>query len=360
MAKVFLEKYEAICAAGNNVEEIISQIDKGETLLQLKDFSFDEKYTYPVGAFKKNSLSHLDRYHLFFEKLCLQHLEALNVDLSDKSTLLLIATTKGNIQLLEKNENVSLHLICKNIQAFSKAYHQPKIISNACISGSAALIYAHDLIKLNKFEKVVVFAADFISDFVVSGFHSFQALSSKPCKPYDNDRNGLSIGEAAAMVVVSGKESQIEILGGATSNDANHVSGPSREGSGLRLAISKAMQFANIDKIDFINAHGTATNYNDEMESIAFNILKMNKIPLNSFKGYFGHTLGAAGLLETILSAEMMKLNTAFKTCGYENLGISNALNIVKDHKNIEINTLLKTASGFGGSNAAIILKNNG
>ena len=109
--------------------------------------------------------------------------------------------------------------------------------------------------------------------------------------------------------------------------------------------------------IDFISAHGTGTNYNDEMESIAFDRLGLNSTPLNSLKGYFGHTLGAAGLIEVISTMKMMENNHLLKSLGFEEAGTTRSINILEENETQEVTTILKTASGFGGGNASLILK---
>ncbi len=122
-------------------------------------------------------------------------------------------------------------------------------------------------------------AADLISSFIYSGFQSFQAISPNPCRPFDADRDGISLGEAAATVILSANKTPGSILlgGGSVSNDANHISGPSRTGEELFLAISSALKQSGTsnDEIDFISAHGTATRYNDEMEAKAFHLASM-------------------------------------------------------------------------------------
>ena len=111
------------------------------------------------------------------------------------------------------------------------------------------------------------------------------------------------------------------------------------------------------DQIDFISAHGTATLYNDEMEAIAFNRMDLQNVPLNSMKGYYGHCLGASGLLESIISMESALKNTLIPSKNFEEMGISQDLNIIKENQSAEIKYILKTASGFGGCNAAIVLE---
>ncbi|MEN8225154.1 MAG: beta-ketoacyl synthase, partial [Bacteroidota bacterium] len=147
--------------------------------------------------------------------------------------------------------------------------------------------------------------------------------------------------------------------GGAGSNDANHISGPSRTGEGLQIAIRHSLEFSGVstDVIDSISAHGTATDHNDEMEAKAFNSAGLATVPINSFKGYIGHTLGGAGIIESAISLQSMKKNILFRSAGYHEKGVSKEINVINKTENKEINTCLKTASGFGGSNAAVVFQ---
>jgi len=188
-------------------------------------------------------------------------------------------------------------------------------------------------------------------------------MSAERCKPFDNKRKGVNLGEAAATVVLTttpeiGKAIPIEIFGGALSNDANHISGPSRTGEELAAAVNAALNNSGIkgESIDFISAHGTATAYNDEMEAKAFCHAGLNNIPLNSLKGYFGHTLGAAGIVEIIVSKHALLNNELIPTLGFHQLGVSQPINVISKLESKKMTTCLKTASGFGGCNAAIVL----
>jgi 3-oxoacyl-(acyl-carrier-protein) synthase len=242
--------------------------------------------------------------------------------------------------------------------------NRPMVVSNACVSGVTALTTATRLLETNRYENCVVLGLDFVTAFTVSGFQSFKSISPKPCKPYDKDRDGLSIGEAVGSILltnnplrIAGKK-EIRMLGGATSNDANHISGPSRTGDGLSLAIENALKYSGAarEEIDFINLHGTATIYNDEMESKALQLSGLSTIPVNSLKGYFGHTLGASGVIETIVSIESLRNQTLYATLGFETLGTPEPLNIVSEHQKAELHTFIKTASGFGGFNSAVVV----
>ncbi|HEX5026523.1 MAG TPA: beta-ketoacyl synthase N-terminal-like domain-containing protein, partial [Agriterribacter sp.] len=239
----------------------------------------------------------------------------------------------------------------------------PIVVSHACISGLVALITGMRLLQSGIYDHVVVAGADIITQFILSGFESFHAVSDAPCRPFDARRNGITLGEAAATIILSTQkprgEDGIQLLGGAVSNDANHISGPSRTGEELNLAIEAAIQEAGINKmsIDFISAHGTATTYNDDMESKAITLSGLQSVPVNSLKGYFGHTLGAAGLIETAACVQSLKENMILPTHGFEEPGTAEPLRVSNVLQKGEYSTCLKTASGFGGCNAAIVLQ---
>jgi len=307
----------------------------------------------------------------FFEQLLVYSIHsALNqthIDPKSDRVLFLFSTTKGNIELLAQPhpDKERIH-IWNSAQLITQYFENPNtslIVSNACISGTQAIIVAQQLLRAGRYEHIVVCGADSISKFVVSGFQSFKALSLQICKPFDAARDGLNIGEGAATMILSlQKENSelIEVFSGASANDANHISGPSRTGEGLHIAIEKALQNVDRNRLAFINAHGTATPYNDEMEAVAFSRSQIEKVPINSYKAYFGHTLGAAGVIETVLSAYSLKHNFIFSSLGFNQLGVTIPLNmntVLSETKDIYA---LKTASGFGGCNAALILKKGG
>ena len=277
-------------------------------------------------------------------------------------TALVLSTTKGNISCLQAGDSLPyLTLIAKKIAKFLGITTEPIVVSNACVSGVVALSVADRLLQSDIYDSALVLAGDEISEFVLSGFQSFQAMSSHPCRPYDKARDGITLGEAAAAVFLTQDDfwAQAEILGSSSINDANHISAPSRTGEGLYLSITKALEEAGLTttQIDFINAHGTGTLYNDEMEAIAFSRAGLQEVPLNSYKGYFGHTLGASGLLETVMSLALAQEGKLLRCEGFDTLGVSQPLNIITHTQEATIKHLLKTASGFGGSNAAMVLR---
>lgn len=321
-------------------------------------FDYDEKFIETQNSFTK------------FEKLVIASVEeALHnsgVSLLDPRTLFVLSSTKGNIGLLERDdesrERISLPSSARKIGEYLGYGELPVVVSNACISGVSALIVAKRMIQAGKCDHAVVTGADLISRFIFSGFEAFQALSPEPCRPFDSDRKGITLGEAAATLIISIDKKLstkgIKISGGAISNDANHISGPSLTGDELKYAISEAISESDItaENIDFISAHGTATMYNDEMESKAFSSAGVSAAPLHSMKGFFGHTLGAAGILETIILAKSMEEGISLPGTGFSNSGVSGKINVCVKPENIKIENALKTSSGFGGCNAALVL----
>ncbi|SDS37331.1 beta-ketoacyl synthase N-terminal-like domain-containing protein [Christiangramia echinicola] len=287
-----------------------------------------------------------------------------SIDLN--TTGLIISTTKGNIDLLGTDEfssdRIYLWKMANIVAEFFGLKHKPIIVSNACISGALAIKTANDLIEAGRFSNAIVAGGDLVSQFVLSGFQSFQAISPKPCRPFSNDREGVSLGEAAAAVLIgpdsSKDQEKIQYIDAVIANDANHISGPSRTGEGLFQSINRLFERNNIEpsQIDYLSAHGTATNYNDEMEAIAFDRAALNSVPVNSLKGYYGHTLGTSALIESIITKHSLLKDKLYASFNFTASGVSKDLNIIQDHENRELSLALKTASGFGGCNLAMLL----
>jgi len=286
-----------------------------------------------------------------------------------KKTALIISTTKGNVDALDSesefpNERAYLSELGKQIQHFFGFENEAIIISNACVSGILSISIAKRLIQNGVYENALIVSGDLVSEFILSGFNSFQAISEKPCKPFSKNRTGITIGEAAASVLVTSNKDfrsndAVEILGDGSCNDANHISGPSRTGEGLFRSMQSAFKEANIqpETIDYISAHGTATPFNDEMEAIAMNRMELGNVPLNSLKGYYGHTLGASGLVETIVGMQSLYTNTLYTSLGFDELGVKQKINVIKKNESKKLAIFLKTASGFGGCNTAVLFK---
>ncbi|MEO5682582.1 MAG: beta-ketoacyl synthase N-terminal-like domain-containing protein [Chitinophagaceae bacterium] len=316
-----------------------------------------------------NSSVATEDYTKFEQLLILSVKSALQdsgIDIASPETILIISSTKGNISLLETaaistavKEQIGFSYSAKKIAGFFGLMHTPLVISNACISGLTALLTGKRLIEMGKYTHAVVVGADVVSTFILSGFQSFQAISPQPCRPFDAARNGINLGEAAATIILSANKNDknIQLAGGAVTNDANHISGPSRSGGELCIAINKALKQANVAAADigFISAHGTATIYNDEMEAKAFSLAGMEAVPVNSLKGYYGHTLGAAGIVESIIALHSLQQEMMIPTRGFQETGVSKPITVCKELMPLTTRHCLKTASGFGGCNAALV-----
>ena len=217
------------------------------------------------------------------------------------------------------------------------------------------------MILSGRYDNMIVVGVDVQNRFIISGFASFKSLSSELCRPYDASRCGLNLGEAcgAVMLTKTGTSELVAIDGGSASDDANHISGPSRTGDGLYFAMRDAMSEAGVGPadVDMLQMHGTATAYNDEMESKAAGLAGLSDVPAQSLKPYFGHTMGASGIIETILAAEELKRGIFLGVKGFEELGVPVPLNVSAENRLIKNpHHCLKTASGFGGTNAAVLL----
>jgi 3-oxoacyl-[acyl-carrier-protein] synthase-1 len=301
-----------------------------------------------------------------------------HIDLTSEKTIIILSTTKGNVGFLDmrfemRDKLIYLWHIAKLASDFFGNPNTPIVISNACISGASAQIVAMRELQYGNYDYAVVVGVDFLSKFIISGFQSFKALSQEHCRPFDKNRCGLNLGEAAATIIFS-KDMKYKItderyktssslINGAIRNDATHISAPSRIGEGSFRSLKSILQnISNLkSQIAFINAHGTATSYNDAMEMNAIVRAELEHIPVNSLKSYFGHTLGAAGIVETIISLRALNEGLILKTLGFEEneqLIINNkqfSLHVCKESMATNKKYFIKMMSGFGGVNAALI-----
>lgn len=370
--KSFIVGKGAVCAMGSSLAEIVKNVETGISGVKITEKKFANGQSFPLGTVDADfatqyNISNIAEYSRLEQMMIASTLDATrvsNIDLSSPSTLFIFSSTKGVIDSLSHSENDYIFKMAQKVVSYFKNSNKPVCISNACISGVLAAVYAHRLLQYGKYINIVVVGGDMLTDFVVSGFDSFRSLSHNVCKPYDKNRDGISLGEGAATLIFSNTTSIpncFYIAGGATSNDANHISGPSRTGEELAHAITTAMEEANVSASDvvFVNMHGTATVYNDEMESKALAVAGLTNSTVVSEKGYFGHTLGCSGVLELALSVALAEKNEIAKTIGFEETGTPVELNVSKKLiKDKKCDVFVKTGSGFGGCNAAIVVSN--
>lgn len=266
-------------------------------------------------------------------------------------TLLILSTTKGNTDLTSPADSAVRIGKALGIKA------QPIVVCNACISGLAAVILAKRLLEADVCDYAVVCGADRQGKFIISGFQSLKALSPEECRPFDIERLGLNLGEAAATVVMSRERKHADdwcVVSGAIRNDAYHVSAPSRKGEGLYRSLKEITRGKDLSRLAFVSAHGTATMFNDQMESVALDRMQMNSVPVNALKGYYGHTMGAAGLVELIISARAADNGQVVGTRGYGEPGVSGKIQLSAEWQHTDKPDFIKMLSGFGGCNAAV------
>jgi 3-oxoacyl-[acyl-carrier-protein] synthase-1 len=379
MPDVFVVSDNILSPLGLTTVENFKQLTKNATgIKKHDDASMSARPFYAALFDKKDDFIKTGNESIYtkFEQLLIASisnaLENCRIDTRDKKTILIISSTKGNISLLETEtydpalqKRVALQASAKLAAEYFHFVNQPLIISNACISGLLAILVGMRLIQSGQYENAVIAGADVISKFILSGFQSFQAISDEACKPFDQARSGISLGEGAGTLILSSHKKYaggIKVMGGSVNNDANHISGPSRTGEELAWVINKSLLEANIpgSEIDFISAHGTGTLYNDEMEAKAITLAGLQSVPVNSLKGYYGHTLGAAGLIESIISIHSLKENLVLPTKGFKQPGVTKPLNICSSLLHGSLQNCLKTASGFGGCNAAVVFGKSG
>ena len=297
-------------------------------------------------------------------KEAIQH---TNIEMSSHRVVFILSTTKANVELLEDPTTPPSMLYpgisAKRITSKLNIETEPIVVCNACISGVSAIVLAMRLLESNSYDYAIVCGADVQNKFTVSGFQSLKAISEEACKPFDIERIGLNLGEAAATIILSKKDESSKlkriwaIETGAIRNDAFHITSPSKLGDGAFETLKAVMTDETVENLAFINAHGTGTLFNDQMESVAIERAGLQSVPVNAYKGVFGHTLGAAGILETVISMASMDENIILNTRGYEEKGVSGKITITTENKETSQGCFIKMISGFGGCNGAILCK---
>ena len=305
-----------------------------------------------------------------FESLAIRSItEALthtDLDVHGERTIFILSTTKADVEELgfaaERDGDyhrpaLSAQRIAEHVGIGGGAI----VCCNACISGVSAQILADRLISAGHYNNAVVCGADLVSSFTASGFLSFKSLSNEACRPFDADRQGLNLGEAAATIVFTRADSLREgdwlFERGEMDNDAFHLSTPAPSGEGARKVLEAVMKGRDASELAFVSAHGTATMFNDQMESVAIEKAGLSAVPLTALKGWFGHTLGASGVLEVILGMMAVSESVVLPLRGFREIGVSGKVNVSSELRATDKNSFLKMISGFGGCNAATLYR---
>jgi 3-oxoacyl-[acyl-carrier-protein] synthase II len=242
-----------------------------------------------------------------------------------------------------------------------------QVIANACASGTNAIGHAFECLRSGTYERVLTGGYDALSELVFVGFDSLQAATPEKCRPFDRDRTGMVLGEGAAVLALENFESAksrgahilAEIIGYGLSTDNYHLTQPEPSGSGPRQAMEQALQSAEIParNVDYINAHGTATPFNDAAEGKAIAQL-FRRVPVSSTKSMMGHSLGGAGAIEAIfcllaLQNQFLPPNINFRAPDDDvDLDI-----VANESRSAKIDIVLSNSFGFGGTNASIVMQ---
>jgi 3-oxoacyl-(acyl-carrier-protein) synthase len=286
------------------------------------------------------------------------------------ATPLVLATTKGDIdaeiawirqqdQTPTTEPPPTLATFAQDLAHRAGLTTEPRVVSTACSSGLVALIDAALSLLDDSSTPHLVAAFDHAGSFVHDGFTSLKALATT-CRPFDKNRAGLTLGTAAAACLLSTNPSLVRLAGWGLACDATHMTAPDKNANGLLRAMQQALAHAQLapQDIDLLFAHGTGTRYNDAMESLAFTTLFQNspkKPAITAVKGLIGHTLGASGLLESLLATQILHYQIIPPITGLEHPEYPH-LDLVTIPRPAPIKNILKVASGFGGLNAALIL----
>ena len=348
------ENYQAVKAGRSALARYDQRWSLPDKVLTASLFSQEQEQQFLISG--------LSRFESMVVTSVREALSQTTLDVSQPNVILIISTTKGDVELLEESPEADHLSPADSAQRIARELGfttNPIVVCNACISGLSALILASRLLEDGQYDYAVVCGADSQSRFIVSGFLSLKALSPEPCRPFDMERMGLNLGEAAATMILSKGVGDWTLGPGAIRNDATHISNPAKNGEGSCLALKTIVDDNDKESLAFINAHGTATIFNDQMESVAIERAGLADIPVNAYKGSYGHTMGAAGVLETILSMTALDDQTILATQGFEELGVSGRISLSASHQSTSKSAFVKMLSGFGGCNAALLLEKN-
>ena len=354
---------------GLTTEENYAAVKRGETGLKLVEGCLGVPGHFCVGIFSdtQRAALHMDGFS-WFESLVFHSVkDALASSAADPSsprTILILGTSTAGVDELgdvpEKDKNyLAPGVAAKKVAERLGFVNDPITVSNACISGATAQMLADRLIASDYYDTAVVCGVDVLSAFVLAGFDSFKALSPTFCRPFDIERLGLNIGECAATVVLtkdlSANDDAWHIIDGCLNNDAYHVSAPIPSGDGVCRAIKKILSPELKAGLACVAAHGTATMFNDQMESKAIENAGLGELLTSALKPHYGHTFGASGIVEAIITMCALDEGLILPVLGFEELGVSGKMRPCSQLEKTDKNSFIKLQSGFGGCNGAMI-----
>jgi 3-oxoacyl-[acyl-carrier-protein] synthase II len=372
MREVWITDAAAVTPSGENLRQSWHGLLAGQTSIgPVLRFPVDN-YNAGIAACIEDLSSNGDQSmaHNLLERLIMQ------VDRVPPESLLITATTKSGIDNLERrrlgkpadSRDVLLARSAETISQKLGLIGESMNISASCASSTIAIAQGAAMIATGRADVVMICCMDLVTEFVFSGFSCLGALSQTPCRPFDRNRSGLTLGEGAAgLLLMSAERARREqraclgtILGWGAANDAGHITAPAKNACGLIQATRLALKMSACKARDIgaICAHGTGTVFNDLMELKAFNqVFGDHNIPVYSVKGAIGHTLGAAGGIEVALGLQALSNQVAPPTVGFDTPEKGAERSVSAGPADISGDCLLTTNSGFGGINAALILK---
>ena len=353
---------------GTTTSQNYQAVKQGNTALSYHANKWDIPKPFTASVFSEAqnhemAVAGLTRFESMVVCSARQALAGTTVDIAAKNVVFILSTTKANVELLGSADAQSdvLHpgesaaRIAKKLGITTS----PIVVCNACISGLSSIILAQRLLENRTYDYAIVCGADALGKFIISGFQSLNAMTEHECRPYDIERIGMNLGEAVATIILSATPADGNtpwaIGCGAVRNDAYHISSPSKKGDGAYRCLLPSVEAASVESLALVNAHGTATMFMDQMESVAIERAGLAGILVNSLKGYYGHTLGAAGVLETVLTMRALDDHTIIGTRGFEELGVSGKIQVSATNSETDKQSFIKLVSGFGGCNAALL-----
>jgi len=392
---IYITGMGIISAIGNSVEETLQSLSEGksgiEKIRYLDTFHKDTfvagevKYSNKelveiagIGDYNRTTLLGFIAAREALKKASVDNVKDARTGFISSTTIAGMCTTELRYKdfFEEKNNGDFIDSHFSGVSTNDIAMHLGIVdyvttISTACSSAANALMLGARLIKNNILDRVVVGGVDPLSKFTLNGFNTLMILDKDWCKPFDENRKGLNLGEGAAYLVLESEKLVKErnknilsrLLGYGNANDAFHQTASSAEGHGALLAMQKAFKIAGItpDAIDYVNAHGTGTQNNDSSEGAAMQTLFNNKVPkFSSTKAFTGHTLAAAAAIEAVISILAIRNNMIFpclnRNTQMNDLTIS-PVNTLE--KNVSVNYVLSNSFGFGGNCSSLIFSKN-
>lgn len=360
--KVYITQSSSVCCAGQNNEELFQNIcDSKSGITQIKNYFQDLSPS--VGLIRSE-----DSFYVLLDKQIEKILDNSNLD-NFEDTLLVIGSSVGGMNNTEsiflinkeyQNINPELH----NINAISHIIEQKQkfrdsiSFSTACTSSANAMGYAYEVLSKGLYSNVLVVGIDQIAQTTVGGFLSLGVLSSNICKPFDESREGMNVAEGIVSTLLQtvATENSVELCGVGYSSDAHHMTHPHPDGKGAQKSMQNALNSANIlaKDVQYINAHGTGTMANDHAEANAIEAIFGKDVYVSSTKSITGHTLGAAGSLEAVISS-LVILNQIIPKVTNLNVPENNNILFPLQHKSLDIQYVMSNSFAFGGNNCSLI-----